>query len=68
MMRIYDAKCSKCGNIDEVWGKADDTFRCGACGGESYRIISPVATSFKGRDWPGHEMKWARDHEKHGNK
>ena len=64
MKLILDAKCVSCGNIDEVYGERSDTFRCSVCECDSKAIISPVTVAFKGQGFPGHDMKWARDHER----
>jgi len=70
MRKIFDVRCTSCNNIDEVFGRFDDSFRCGACGGESKRIISPVRCKLEGTsgDFPGAAMKWEWEHIKHGNK
>ena len=70
MKRIYDARCESCNSITEVFGKADETFRCGACGGDAKRIISPVKCKLEGHsgDFPGAAMKWEREHIKAGQK
>jgi Zn finger protein HypA/HybF involved in hydrogenase expression len=66
MNRIYDARCvdPTCSNVTEVYGKADDVFRCGVCGGDALRIISPVRCSLEGvtGDFPGAKFKWERQH------
>ena len=66
MRRIYDVRCTSCSEVSEVFGRATDEFRCGACDAPAKRIISPVRTHFDGTDpgFPGAHDKWARDHEK----
>lgn len=71
MKKLFDAKCTACGEITEVFGKADDEFRCGTCHSPAKRIITPVRCHLPGNDptgFPGAAMKWAKDHQKHGNK
>ena len=41
MRKIFDVRCRNCGEVHEEFGYLDDTFRCGSCGGEAKRIISP---------------------------
>ena len=66
MNRIYDARCldEDCREVTEVFGKVDDVFRCGVCGGASKRIISPVRCSLEGvtGDFPGAKFKWDKAH------
>jgi len=64
MRKIFDCRCSKCDNIDEVFGRFEDSFRCSQCGAESKRIISPIRCSLEGTsgDFPGAPMKWEREH------
>lgn len=66
MRKIIDVRCHDCGAVHEEYGYLDDTFRCGSCGGEAKRIISPVRCKLEGvsGDFPGAAMKWARDHER----
>lgn len=64
MRKIIDVRCKACGNVQEEFGYLDDTFRCGSCGGEAKRIISPVKCALEGTsgDFPGAAMKWEREH------
>ena len=64
MRKIIDVRCKTCGNVQEEFGYLDDTFRCGSCGGEAKRIISPVKCTLEGvsGDFPGAAMKWERQH------
>ena len=64
MRKIIDVRCRDCGEGHEEFGRLDDTFRCGSCGGEAQRIISPVRCTLEGvtGDFPGAAMKWERDH------
>ena len=66
MRKIFDVRCSSCGNVHEEFGHLDDAFRCGECGGESKRIISPIRCQLDGTsgDFPGEAMKWAKRHQK----
>jgi Zn finger protein HypA/HybF involved in hydrogenase expression len=68
MRKIIDVRCRDCGEVHEEFGRLDDTFRCGSCGGEAKRIISPVKCSLEGTsgDFPGAAIKWARDRTKRG--
>lgn len=68
MRKIIDVRCRNCGEVHEEFGRLDDTFRCGSCGGEAKRIISPVKCSLEGTsgDFPGAAIKWARDRTKRG--
>jgi hypothetical protein len=69
MRRLYDAKCIN-GHVTEVFGYADDPFRCGECGSEAKRIISPVRTQLEGTsgDFPSASDKWARMHVREANR
>jgi predicted nucleic acid-binding Zn ribbon protein len=69
MRVIYDARCTSCGNVDEVFGKKGDAVRCTVCSSESQALISPVRCSLDGTsgDFPGAAIKWARDHERRAN-
>jgi Zn finger protein HypA/HybF involved in hydrogenase expression len=64
MRKIIDVRCRDCGEVHEEFGNLDDTFRCGSCGGEAKRIISPVRCTLEGvtGDFPGAAIKWERDH------
>jgi predicted nucleic acid-binding Zn ribbon protein len=66
MRKIIDVRCTDCGEIHEEFGYLDDTFRCGSCGGEAKRIISPVTCQLEGvsGSFPGAAIKWTRDHER----
>ncbi len=66
MRKIIDVRCKACGNVQEEFGYLDDTFRCGSCGGEAKRIISPIRCSLDGAsgDFPGEAMKWEKRHMK----
>lgn len=66
MRKIFDARCTSCNHIDEVYGYREETFRCTVCSSESKVIISPIRCQLEGTsgDFPGAAMKWARDHEK----
>ena len=68
MRKIFDVRCRDCGEVHEEFGYLDDTFRCGSCGGEAKRIISPVQCQLEGTsgDFPGAAMKWAKDRTKRG--
>lgn len=61
--RIFDFRCTSCSHIDEEYTTPDATIRCSKCGGDSVRIISPVATHLEGcsGDFPGAAMRWERD-------
>jgi len=69
MRKIMDVRCSSCNTVFEEFGNLDDAFRCGECGGEARRIISPVRCTLDGTsgDFPGAAIKWARDHERRAN-
>lgn len=64
MRRIYDVRCTACSEVTEAFGYADDTFRCGTCGSEAKRIISPVRSKLDGTsgDFPTASQKWADMH------
>ena len=66
MRKFFDVRCQSCGSVHEEFGYFDDAFRCGECGGESKRIISPIRCQLDGAsgDFPGEAMKWAKRHEK----
>ncbi len=66
MRRLYDARCTSCNKITEVFGRESDDFRCGACDSPAQRIVSPVKCHLDGvsGDFPGAAMKWKRDHER----
>jgi hypothetical protein len=65
MRKIFDVRCPS-GHLTEVFGYLDDTFRCGECGQEAKRIISPIRVSLEGTsgDFPSAADKWAKRHEK----
>lgn len=69
MRKILDARCVDCGHVQEEFGYLDDTFRCGSCGGEAKRIISPIKCQLEGvsGSFPGAAMKWERDHVRRAN-
>ena len=64
MRKIFDVRCRSCGEVHEEFGNLDDTFRCGSCGGEAKRIISPVQCQLEGvtGGFPGAAIKWERNH------
>ena len=64
MRRIYDVRCTACSEVTEAFGYADDTFRCGTCGSEAKRIISPVRSQLEGTSgaFPTAADKWAKMH------
>ena len=68
MRRIYDVRCTdlSCNEITEVFGRAEDVFRCGACSAPANTIVSPVKCKLEGvsGDFPGAAFKWKRDHER----
>ena len=70
MRRIYDVRCTSCSEISEVFGRASDSFRCGACGSPAKTIISPVKCKLEGTsgDFPGAAMKWEREHTRAGKR
>jgi len=70
MRRIYDARCTSCNEITEVFGRENDEFRCGTCGSPAKRIVSPVRCSLEGTSgsFPGAAMKWEREHAKAGQR
>jgi Zn finger protein HypA/HybF involved in hydrogenase expression len=70
MRRIYDARCTVCEEITEVFGRESDDFRCGACGSPAKRIVSPVKCKLEGvtGDFPGASIKWERDHVRRAQK
>lgn len=70
MRRIYDARCTSCNEVTEVFGRESDDFRCGACGSPAKRIVSPVTCQLEGTSgsFPGAAIKWARDHERRAQK
>ena len=70
MRRIYDVRCTSCDEITEVFGRAEDEFRCGACSGPVNIIVSPGHFVLEGvsGDYPGATIKWERDHERRAKK
>ena len=70
MRRLYDARCTSCEEITEVFGREDDEFRCGACNSPANRIVSPVKCHLEGvtGSFPGAAIKWERDHVRAANK
>ena len=53
-MPIYDYKCPKCGNKDEVWkhqSEMDRREKCPSCEHIMDRQISPVSFHLKGTGW-----------------
>ena len=70
MRVLLDAKCTACNNIDEVFGKRDETFRCSVCQSTSKPIISPVKCQLEGvtGSFPGAAMRWEREHIAAGRK
>ena len=72
MRRIYDVRCTddSCKEITEVFGRAEDDFRCGACSAPAKTIVSPGNFVLEGTsgDFPGAAMKWKRDHERRAQK
>jgi len=70
MRQILDVRCTSCNEITEVFGRRDDSFRCGACNQPAKRIISPVRCSLEGYsgDFPGAAMKWEREHTNAGKR
>jgi hypothetical protein len=65
MRKIFDVRCPE-GHVTEVFGYSDDTFRCGECGQEAKRIISPIRCKLEGvsGDFPSASDKWAKRHER----
>ncbi len=70
MRKIYDARCTQCATVSEVFGSPDEAFRCTSCGGEAKRIISPIRCQLEGfsGDFPGAAMRWEREHIAAGKK
>ena len=70
MRQILDVRCDSCSHVEEVFGRREDSFRCGACGAPSKRIISPVKCQLEGvsGDFPGASFKWKREHNAAGRK
>lgn len=70
MNKIFDARCTDCKEVTEVFGRNSDSFRCGACGAPANRIISPIRCQLDGSsgDFPGAAMKWEREHIEAGRK
>lgn len=70
MRKLFDARCDKCGHVDEVFGELSDTFRCAqdGCDGVAGRIITPINFHLEGvsGSFPGAAMKWERDRTKRG--
>lgn len=52
-MPIYEYKCKKCGQINEIWQKLSDLplSKCEACGGPVKKIISQNTFHLKGSGW-----------------
>ena len=71
MRKIRDFRCVACHETQELLVE-DPVVRafCSSCGGESFRIISPVRCQLNGADdgFPGAHMKWVREHESAGAK
>jgi predicted nucleic acid-binding Zn ribbon protein len=70
MRQILDVRCTKCNEITEVFGRRDDSFRCGACDSEAKRIISPVKCQLEGVSghFPDAAARWEREHNAAGRK
>jgi hypothetical protein len=72
MRRIYDVRCTdpSCNEITEVFGRAEDVFRCGACSAPANTIVSPGHFTLEGTsgDFPGAAIKWERDHVRRAQK
>ena len=66
MRKFLDVRCTECGEVHEEFGYLDDTYRCGTCGGDAKRIISPIRSMLDGAsgDFPGEAMKWEKRHMK----
>lgn len=49
-MPIYSYKCKKCGKIFDKFQKmsGNGKVNCESCGGEAFRLFSPVGIIFKG--------------------
>ena len=67
-MPRYDYQCKDCGHTEERICSIDSDpkimFTCIICGGESRRIISAANFILHGKDWPGQEIKRAREDDK----
>jgi putative FmdB family regulatory protein len=52
-MPIYEYRCDKCGQTNEVWQKFSDPplDKCEACGGPVKKIISHNTFHLKGTGW-----------------
>lgn len=64
MKVLYDARCTSCDNVDEVFGKKGDAVRCSVCSSPSRAIISPVQCQLEGvtGSFPGAAIRWERNH------
>ena len=71
MLILYDFKCDKCGETEELLlprHRADDTPKHKYCGGTLTRIITPIRFKLEGHSghFPTAASKWERQHEKAG--
>jgi len=69
-MRLYDFKCTQCGQItEELVQNETASIEC-PCGCEAKRIISKVSFALNGADgsFPTAGWKWEREHERAGLK
>lgn len=65
MRKLLDYRCTKTNQVFERFTEDTPTLRCG-CGSEAKRLISPVTCQFKGRGFPGNEMRFEKIHERAG--
>lgn len=63
MRKIFDVKCPQ-GHRTEVFGNLEDTFRCGECGEDAKRVITPIRFKLDGTSghFPTAADKWAKRH------
>lgn len=70
MRKIFDVRCTKCDNVDEVFGYMDQTYPCSVCGSDAERLITPVSFHLDGASghFPTASDKWVADHKRRAKK
>jgi len=70
MLILYDFKCDKCGEVEELLlhMRHRNDHPNHKCGGSMTRVISPVRSNLEGLSghFPDAADKWAKRHEKAG--
>lgn len=71
MLILFDFDCVECNHRIEKLVKSDVRHaECPECGGNMYRVISPVRSKLEGISghFPDAAAKWAKQHEQEGRK